>query len=51
MNRRLAILDDNHERLTRRLASLRRLLPPLIIDRACAAMVIGSIANGTARDA
>lgn len=51
MNRRLAILDDNHERLTQRLAALRRLLPPLINSRACAALVIGSVAEGRARDA
>lgn len=51
MNRRLAILDDNHERLARRLAALRRLLPPLIRSRACAAIVIGSVAEGRARDA
>lgn len=51
MNRRLAILDDNHERLTRRLATLREVLPPLIISRACAAIVIGSVAEGRARDA
>src|SRR5262245_27957164 len=50
MNRRLAILDDNHERLTQRLTALRRLLPPLINSRACAAIVIGSVAEGRARD-
>ena len=51
MERRLAILDDNHERLQRRLVALQRLLPPLIIGRACAAIVIGSVAEGCARDA
>jgi predicted nucleotidyltransferase len=51
MRRRLAILDDNDERLGRRLAALRRLLPPLISDRACTATVIGSVAEGRARDA
>jgi hypothetical protein len=51
MGRRLAILDDNHERLGQRLAALRTLLPPLIADRACGAMVIGSVAEGRARDA
>ncbi len=51
MNRRLAILDDNHERLRERLAALRGLLPPLIDSRACAAIVIGSVAEGRARDA
>jgi predicted nucleotidyltransferase len=51
MGRRLAILDDNDERLGRRLAVLQTLLPPLIEDRACAAMVIGSVAEGRARDA
>jgi hypothetical protein len=51
MNRRLAILDDNDERLRRRLAALQGLLPPLIDARACAAIVIGSVAEGRARDA
>jgi predicted nucleotidyltransferase len=51
MRRRLAILDDNDEWLGQRLATLRTLLPPLIADRACAAMVIGSVAEGRARDA
>jgi hypothetical protein len=51
MSRRLAILDDNDERLTERLAALRRQLPPLIAGRACAAIVIGSVAAGRARDA
>lgn len=51
MHQRLAILDDNHEWLTQRLATLRRLLPPLISSRACAAIVIGSVAEGRARDA
>jgi Nucleotidyltransferase domain len=51
MRRRLALLDDNDERLRGRLADLRCLLPPLIADRACAATVIGSVAEGRARDA
>jgi predicted nucleotidyltransferase len=51
MKRRLAILDDNHERLKQRLTALRRLLPPLVQGRACAAIVIGSVAEGRARDA
>jgi hypothetical protein len=51
MDRRLAILSDNHERLTLRLGTLRRRLPPLIATRACAALVIGSVAEGRARDA
>jgi Nucleotidyltransferase domain len=51
MDRRLAILDDNHEWLTRRIGALRRQLPPLIASRACAALVIGSVAEGRAHDA
>ncbi len=51
MARRYAILDDNDERLARRLYALRKLLPPLIASRACAAIVIGSVAEGRARDA
>lgn len=50
MTRRLAILDDNDERLSRRLAALGRQLPALIGSRACAAIVIGSVAEGRARD-
>jgi predicted nucleotidyltransferase len=50
MERRYAILDDNQRLLEQRLASLKELLPPLIAGRACAAMVIGSVAQGTARD-
>jgi hypothetical protein len=51
MSRRYAILDDNDDRLGRRLTALRTLLPPLIAGRACAATVIGSVAEGRARDA
>ena len=50
MKRRLAILDDNHERLHQRLVALRRLLPPLIAGRACAAIVIGSVAKAMAEE-
>src|SRR5262245_44384239 len=50
MSRRLAILDDNDDRLRQRLTELARVLPPLIAGRACAAMVIGSVAEGRARD-
>ena len=50
MARRHAILDDNDERLARRLDALRQCVPSLIGSRACAAMVIGSVAEGRARD-
>jgi hypothetical protein len=50
MARRYAILDDNDQLVARRLDTLRRRLPPLIAHRACAAMVIGSVAEGRARD-
>jgi hypothetical protein len=50
MARRYAILDDNDAWLGQRLAVLRRVLPPLIASRACAAVVIGSVAEGRARD-
>jgi hypothetical protein len=49
--RRYAILDDNQRDLEGRLEALRRALPGLISRRACAAMVIGSVADGTAGDA
>jgi predicted nucleotidyltransferase len=51
MTRRLAILDDNQLALEERLAALRLVLPAAIAARACAAMVIGSVADGRARDA
>jgi predicted nucleotidyltransferase len=50
MSRRYAILDDNDRLLRERIDRLRGLLPPLIASRACAAMVIGSVAEGRARD-
>jgi len=50
MPRRYAILDDNQGELEARLEMLRHELPGLIAERACAAMVIGSIAEGRARD-
>jgi len=50
MSRRYAILDDNQSELEARLDMLRCELPALIAGRACAAMVIGSIAEGRARD-
>jgi hypothetical protein len=49
--RRYAILDDNQRELETRLAMLRQTLPGLIAARACAAMVIGSVAEGRAGDA
>jgi predicted nucleotidyltransferase len=50
MGRRYAILDDNQQLLERRLAALKAQLPPRIAARACAALVIGSVAEGRARD-
>jgi hypothetical protein len=50
MGRRYAILDDNQRLLEQRIVVLRELLPSLIAGRACAAMVIGSVAEGRARD-
>jgi len=50
MERRYALLDDNDRRVAHRLAALRSQLPPLVQDRICAAMVIGSVARGTAHD-
>ena len=47
---RYAILDDNQELLARRLEALRQRLPALVAPRACAAAVIGSVAEGRARD-
>ena len=50
MPRRYAILQDNDELLEKRLEELRRELPALISERICAAAVIGSVAEGRARD-
>ena len=51
VTRRLAILDDNQRLLEERLAELRATLPRLVSERMSAAMVIGSVAEGRARDA
>ncbi len=50
MSRRYAILDDNQRLLEARLADLACVLPPLISSRVAAACVIGSVAEGRARD-
>lgn len=50
MPRRYAILDDNQGLLEERVDTLRRVLPELVAARVCAAMVIGSVAEGRARD-
>src|SRR5262245_24518067 len=50
MPRRYAILQDNDNLLEKRLEELRRTLPSLISERICAAAVIGSVAEGRARD-
>lgn len=50
VERRYAILDDNQGFLSERLETLRRVLPELVTQRICAAMVIGSVADGCARD-
>lgn len=50
MTRRLALLDDNQEILERRLSVLGTTLPPLVEARVCAVAVIGSVAEGRARD-
>ena len=50
MVRRLALLDDNQEILERRLSVLGTTLPPLVEARICAIAVIGSVAEGRARD-
>jgi hypothetical protein len=47
---RYAILDDNQCALEERLARLRAVLPGMIGGRVAAAMVIGSVAAGEARD-
>jgi predicted nucleotidyltransferase len=51
VQRRYAILDDNQRLIEERLELLRRVLPALVKPRVCAAMVIGSVAEGRARDA
>jgi len=48
--RRLAILDDNQRLLERRIERLRAALPVVVARRVCAAVVIGSVAEGRARD-
>lgn len=50
MSHRYAILDDNQRLLAERIARLRVELPDLICERMCAAMIIGSVAAGRARD-
>lgn len=50
MARRLALLDDNDRILEQRLAALAATLPQLIESRICAVAVIGSVAEGRARD-
>jgi predicted nucleotidyltransferase len=50
MRRRYAILDDNQTVLEHQVAALRGVLPSLIGSRCSAAMVIGSVADGRARD-
>lgn len=50
MTRRLAILDDNQRVLEERLVALHATLPRLVGERVSAAMVIGSVADGRARD-
>ncbi len=51
MSRRFAILDDNDGTLRARLATLQRQLPPLVTPKVVGAAVIGSVAEGRARDA
>jgi predicted nucleotidyltransferase len=48
--RRYAILDDNQQRLERRLAEVRDVIRGPAATRVCAARVIGSVARGCARD-
>lgn len=50
MHRRYAILDDNQRVLEECIDRLRAELPALVDERTCAAMVIGSVAEGRARD-
>ena len=50
MPRRYALLDDNQRALETRLDELAERLPGLVASRVCAAAVIGSVAEGRARD-
>ena len=50
MTRRFAILDDNDRVLAERLDALAAALPTLLRPRVAAAVVIGSVAEGLARD-
>lgn len=50
VRRRYAILDDNDRLLDERLRRLARTLPSLARTRVVAANVIGSVAEGRARD-
>ena len=50
VQRRYALLDDNQRVLEARLIELARRLPGLVGSRVCAAGVIGSVAEGCARD-
>ena len=50
MTRRFAILDDNDRVLAERLDALAAALPMLLRPRVAAAVVIGSVAEGLARD-
>lgn len=50
MSRRFALLDDNQRLIEERLLALTRDLPGLVAEQICAAMVIGSVAAGAARD-
>lgn len=50
MARRHAILDDNQRLLEQRIAELGAQLPARLAGRVCAAMVIGSVAEGRAHD-
>jgi predicted nucleotidyltransferase len=50
MQRRYALLDDNQRLLEECIGRLRTQLPALIVERMCAATIIGSVAEGRARD-
>jgi len=50
VERRYAILDDNQRTLADRLAELHRLIPIVVGSRVKATIVIGSVAEGRARD-
>lgn len=50
VSRRYALLDDNQRLLEARLEELVERLPGLVASRVCAASVIGSVAEGCARD-